>query len=72
MGGDVAQNPKASDQMPEEAPEEQVLDDVPEAFQGAARETVLRHLRQMRAQDSVGRAGAEHEHGSGARRRPPA
>ena len=72
MGGDLAQNPKASDQLPEEAPEEQVLDDVPDASQGAARETALRHLRRDASTDSVGCDGAEREHGSGARRRRPA
>jgi hypothetical protein len=34
---------KSSDQMPEEAPAEQVPDDVPQAPEGAARESGRRH-----------------------------
>jgi hypothetical protein len=36
---------KSSDQMPEEAPAEQVPDDVGEADEGAARESAVRHAR---------------------------
>jgi len=39
----MSETPKQSDQMPEEAPAEQVPDDVPEADEGAARESGRRH-----------------------------
>jgi hypothetical protein len=39
--------PKASDQLPEEAPSGLVADDVPEAGEGAARETAQRHARRV-------------------------
>ena len=38
-------SPKPSDQLPEEAPAGQVVDDRPEAGEGAAREAALRHVR---------------------------
>jgi hypothetical protein len=38
---------RSSDQLPEEAPAEQVPDDVPEAQEGAARETGRRHARSV-------------------------
>lgn len=38
------QRPKQSDQLPEEGPPAQVPDDVEEAGEGAARESVLRRL----------------------------
>lgn len=37
--------PKSSDQLPEEAPPEQVPDDMAGTGEGAARETARRHLR---------------------------
>jgi hypothetical protein len=43
----VPQAGKSSDQMPEEAPAEQVPDDVPEAEEGAARETARRHVQKF-------------------------
>lgn len=39
---------KSSDQMPEEAPAEQVPDDVPEAGEGAAREAARQHTKDAR------------------------
>ncbi len=66
MGGDAPQAPKASDQMPEDAPEEQVHDDVPEATEGAARETVLRHLKLMRQRTPAAAEDSERERGGGA------
>jgi hypothetical protein len=39
---------KSSDQMPEEAPAEQVPDDVPEAEEGAVRETARRQTKDAR------------------------
>ncbi len=41
------QDSKVSDQMPEEAPAEQVPDDVPAADEGAARESGRRHAREV-------------------------
>jgi hypothetical protein len=41
---------KHSDQLPEEAPAEQVPDDVPEAGEGAARESARRHVRRVTEQ----------------------
>ncbi len=72
MGADVPHPPKASDQMPEEAPEEQVHDDVPEATAGAARETVLRHLKLMRQRTPAAGKDPERERGGGAGPAPPA
>ncbi len=45
-------NLKSSDQMPEEAPAEQVPDDVPEAPEGAAREAARRHAKDARRHHS--------------------
>lgn len=44
MGTETSYAGKPSDQLPEEAPAEQVLDDVPEAPEGAARESARRHV----------------------------
>jgi hypothetical protein len=44
----VPHSAKPSDQMPEEAPAEQVPDDVSEAAEGAARESVRRHAKGVR------------------------
>jgi hypothetical protein len=44
--------PKSSDQMPEEAPAEQVPDDVPEAQEGAARESGGAHAREAETDTS--------------------
>jgi hypothetical protein len=44
----VPYNLKSSDQMPEEAPAEQVRDDVPEAEEGAARDAARRHTNDTR------------------------
>lgn len=41
----MSETPKQSDQLPEEGPPEQVPDDVPEAGEGAARESGRRHAR---------------------------
>ncbi|HEX4108428.1 MAG TPA: hypothetical protein VHX88_09860 [Solirubrobacteraceae bacterium] len=40
--------PKPSDQMPEEGHPDHVVDDVPEAGEGAARESARRHARAAR------------------------
>jgi hypothetical protein len=48
MPPSVPHNLKSSDQMPEEAPVEQVPDDVPEAEEGAAREAARRHAKDAR------------------------
>ena len=50
--------------MPEEAPEEQVIDDMPDAPEGAARETALRHLRGMRQRGSAPHDEADRDHGA--------
>jgi len=50
---------KPSDQLPEEAPPEQVSDDVPEAGEGAARETGRRHAREARTHPDSGQGGKE-------------
>ncbi len=39
----MTETPKQSDQLPEEGPAEQVPDDVPEAGEGAARESARSH-----------------------------
>jgi hypothetical protein len=44
----VPHNLKSSDQMPEEAPAEQVPDDLPEAQEGAAREAARGHTKDAR------------------------
>jgi hypothetical protein len=41
----TSEEPKASDQLPEEGPAEQVPDDVPHAHQGAAREAGSRYAQ---------------------------
>lgn len=41
----VPHTAKSSDQMPEEAPAQQVPEDVPEAPEGAARESVRLHTK---------------------------
>ena len=41
----MTDDPKPSDQMPEEARSEQVPDDAPDADEGAARETGREHAR---------------------------
>lgn len=51
----MSETPKQSDQMPEEAPAEQVHDDVPGAGEGAARESGRRYAREAR------RAGQDEE-----------
>lgn len=48
MSPPVPHDLKSSDQMPEEAPVEQVPDDVPEAEEGAAREAARRHTKDAR------------------------
>lgn len=58
---------KVSDQMPEEGPAEQVPDDVPEAEEGAARESARRHVQEVsRSAREQGRAqekpSATHPH----------
>jgi hypothetical protein len=50
----VTHDLKSSDQMPEEAPAEQVPDDVPEAKEGAAREAALRHTEDARRNGRFG------------------
>jgi len=42
------ETPKASDQLPEEGPAEQVADDVPDKPEGAARETARPHIEEAR------------------------
>jgi hypothetical protein len=42
----MTETPKQSDQLPEEGPAEQVPDDVPEAGEGAARESGQRHAQE--------------------------
>jgi hypothetical protein len=60
---------KSSDQMPEEAPAEQVPDDVPEKPEGAARESARRHIEDARTRRARQRRGqpAEEEVSKGAR-----
>jgi hypothetical protein len=66
------ETPKQSDQLPEEGPAEQVPDDVPEAGEGAARESGERHAQdadrlgyddeaEQRAYQDAGAAGDDEE-----------
>lgn len=48
----MSETPKQSDQLPEEAPAEQVPDDVPEAGEGAARESGERAARDAQERDT--------------------
>jgi hypothetical protein len=57
--------------MPEDAPQEQVHDDVPEATEGAPRETVLRHLKLMRQRTPASAEDSARERGDGADPAPP-
>ncbi len=63
----VPHNLKSSDQMPEEAPAEQVPDDVPEAEEGAAREAARRHTKDARRhrseRDRAGEKAADDDSG---------
>jgi hypothetical protein len=63
---------KPSDQMPEEAPAEQVPDDVPEAPEGAAREAARHHTkdahRHRSARDRAGEKTAGDDGDSGGAR----
>ncbi|MBB4663600.1 hypothetical protein [Conexibacter arvalis] len=59
----MTETPKQSDQMPEEAPAEQVPDDVPEAGEGAARESAQAHAKRAgQDQEEIGyRENAEED-----------
>jgi hypothetical protein len=48
---DSEQALKSSDQLPEDAPAEQVPDDAPESGEGAARESARRHARRVAGSD---------------------
>lgn len=54
---------KSSDQMPEEAPAEQVPDDVPEAEEGGAREAARRQAKDVQRhrseRDRAGKGGGD-------------
>lgn len=52
MSPGVPHTGKSSDQMPEEAPAEQVPDDVLQAPEGAAREAAQRHTKDARRHHS--------------------
>lgn len=57
----MTETPKQSDQMPEEAPAEQVPDDVPEAEEGAARESARRHAEEQEQTTSLGYRGTDEQ-----------
>lgn len=71
MSRGVPHTAKSSDQMPEEAPAEQVPDDDPDAPEGAARESGRRHAeranRGAHERDDAGKRSlgddAKHERG---------
>ncbi len=57
----MTEPPKQSDQLPEEAPAEQVPDDVPEADEGAARESGRRHASEQEQATSLGHRGTDEQ-----------
>jgi hypothetical protein len=69
----MSDTPKQSDQLPEEAPVEQVPDDVPGAGEGAARESGRRQAadanklgyRDSDEQEAYEHAGDQGQHGQG-------
>jgi hypothetical protein len=48
----MTETPKQSDQLPEEGPAEQVPDDVPEAGEGAARQSGREHAQDADRQEA--------------------
>jgi len=68
MGDDASQTPMTSDQLPEEAPAEQVLDDVHGAIEGAAREAARRHLALVRERLAAARGEPDGGPGTAGRR----
>jgi hypothetical protein len=72
MSPDIPTPASPPDQMPEEAPAEQVHDDVSEAPEGAAREAARRYTKDARRhrseRDGAGEeAAGDDGHGGGAR-----
>ncbi|MGH2833306.1 MAG: hypothetical protein ACRDK2_11085 [Solirubrobacteraceae bacterium] len=60
MSRTAPDNAKASDQMPEEGPAQQVPDDVPGAHEGAARDGARRSLKNVRRRIAKQRPPAKH------------